>query len=195
MNRAGGDWRLKPGAAAIDAADPNDHPNADALGLLRNVGRPDAGPYEFGAKTPGGGAGPGPTPGAPSPGARRATRSKVRVLKVLNGRTLRVRGKHGKRFKVRLLGIRIPAARCGGRGATARLRALTGGKGKFVVLVRDPRARGARRQGPPPALRRAQAARHRADPRGQWPRADRRLEGPAQPSRQLQGRRAARQEP
>ena len=138
VDRADGDWRLKAGAAAIDAADPNDHPGTDALGLARNVGRPDAGPYEFGAKTPGGGTGPGS--GSPAPGARRATRTKVRVLKVLNGRTLRVRGKKGKRYTVRLLGIRIPAARCGGRGATKRLRKLTG-KGKFVVLVSDPRAR------------------------------------------------------
>jgi endonuclease YncB( thermonuclease family) len=142
VNRGAGDWRLKSGAAAIDAADPNDHPSSDAAGLLRNVGRPDAGPYEFGAKTPGGGAGPGSPSPSPSPGGRRATRSKVRVLKVLNGRTLRVRGKHGKRFRVRLLGVRIPVARCGGgRVAKARLRALTGGKGKFVVLVSDPRAR------------------------------------------------------
>jgi endonuclease YncB( thermonuclease family) len=142
VNRAGGDWRLEPGAAAIDAADPSDHPNLDAQGFTRAVGRaPDAGPYEFGAGPPTGSGGTG----QPAP-TRRATRRKVRVLKVLSGRTLKVRGTHGKPFKVRLLGVRLPSARCGGRGATARLRALTP-KGSFAVLVTDPKTRARDRHG------------------------------------------------
>ena len=53
VNPALHDWRLKAGAAAIDAADPADFPATDADGNGRPAGRgPDAGPYEFGASAP-----------------------------------------------------------------------------------------------------------------------------------------------
>jgi endonuclease YncB( thermonuclease family) len=153
VNRAAGDWRLEPGAAAIDAGDPGDHPALDAQGYSRSVGQaPDAGPYEFGAGPPTGSG------GGQTGGQRRATRSKVRVVKVLNGRTLRVRGKHGKRFRVRLLGVRLPSARCGGRGATARLRVLAP-KGRNVVMITDAKTRARDAQG----RRLAYVARSRLD--------------------------------
>lgn len=136
QNRAAGDWRLKPGAAAIDAGDPSDHPALDASGNVRPWGRaPDAGAFEYGSKPPG-----GASPGTPVSQPVAATRRKVRVLKILNGRTLRVRSKRGKKFKVRLLGVKLPGPRCGGRGAAARLRTLAP-KGRWVVVVTDPRAR------------------------------------------------------
>jgi endonuclease YncB( thermonuclease family) len=75
-----------------------------------------------------------------------AARRKVRVVKILNGRTLRVRTKSGRKFKVRLLGVKLPSPECGGRGAKARLRALAP-KGRWVVVVTDPRARTRDRHG------------------------------------------------
>jgi endonuclease YncB( thermonuclease family) len=45
-----------------------------------------------------------------------------------------------------MMGIKLPGPRCGGRGATARLRALAP-KRRWVVLVSDPRARGRDRHG------------------------------------------------
>ncbi len=54
------DWRLRPGAAAIDSADPADSPPTDRDGLGRN-GPPDAGAHEYG-----GGGGPPPDGEAPS---------------------------------------------------------------------------------------------------------------------------------
>lgn len=41
-----GDWRLKPRAAAIDAADPTQAPRRDATGKARDQ-RPDAGAFEY----------------------------------------------------------------------------------------------------------------------------------------------------
>ncbi len=46
VNPAKGDWRLKRGARAVDAADPRDHPRRDAAGTRRS-GRPDAGAFEL----------------------------------------------------------------------------------------------------------------------------------------------------
>lgn len=65
----GHDWRLKPGAAAIDAGDPGDFPATDALGATRPAGAaPDAGAYEFGASVGAGTPPPGPgaLPGKPT---------------------------------------------------------------------------------------------------------------------------------
>jgi hypothetical protein len=51
VNPAEHDFRLKAGAAAINAGDPKDFPRIDKAGLLRPVGRrPDAGAYEFRAR-------------------------------------------------------------------------------------------------------------------------------------------------
>jgi endonuclease YncB( thermonuclease family) len=136
QNPGAGDWRLKPGAAAIDAGDPGDHPSLDAAGNARPWGRgPDAGAFEFGSHPPGN--------AGQQVVSRSVTRRRARVLRVIDGRTLRVRMKGGRKRTVRLLGVKIPSRRCGGRHATARLRALTP-KGKFVVVITD---RSGRRRG------------------------------------------------
>jgi endonuclease YncB( thermonuclease family) len=133
-NPDAGDWRLKPGAAAIDAGDPQDHPPLDAAGNVRPWGgAPDAGAFEFGSQPPGNAGHQVVT--------RAATRHRARVLRVIDGRTLRVRMKRGGRKTVRLLGITVPGpSRCGGRLAAARLRALAP-KGRFVVVITDRRGR------------------------------------------------------
>jgi endonuclease YncB( thermonuclease family) len=137
-NPSRGNYRLRAGAAAIDAGDPHDAPATDAFGDVRPFGRaPDAGVDEYGSHPPGGSHG---TPGPSAPRTGSPTRRKARVLKVLNGRTLRVKIKGGHKRTVRLLGIKVPRAKCGGRFATARLRKLAP-KGKFVIVVRDRRAR------------------------------------------------------
>jgi hypothetical protein len=51
VNPAGHDWRLKAGAAAIDAGNPNDAPATDRNGYAR-IGAPDAGAHEYGATGP-----------------------------------------------------------------------------------------------------------------------------------------------
>jgi chitodextrinase len=61
VNPDAGDYHLRAGAAAIDAADPGNAPDADADGRSRS-GAPDAGAYEYG----GGAATPAPTP-TPTP--------------------------------------------------------------------------------------------------------------------------------
>ena len=142
-----GDWRLKPGAAAIDAADPGDHPATDAAGCPRPVGAgPDAGAYEFGSPSACAATGGGPPPsGDPSDGGAGIVRRRARVLGVIDGETLRVRlVSGGRRLKVRLAGVNAPprrgrssAARCGARKATSSLRRLTMGKrrGRRVTVV------------------------------------------------------------
>ncbi len=171
VDPAGGDWRLKSGATAIGAAHPSDHPATDAAGNARN-GAPDAGAFEHGTRDAGAGAGggapgtmPAPAPGGTGPGARR---QRVRVLRVLDGRTLRVRLKGGRRVPVRLLGLRPP--RCGRKGAAARLRALAS-PGFSVALVSDPAVSARDRRG----RRRAYVSRSRRDLgllliRGGWAR-------------------------
>jgi len=77
-------FRLKAGAPAINAADPNDHPALDRDGFVRDA-RPDAGAHEFGAGPPGIGPGtPGGPPGAGTPGRPRPrfrlTRLRPRVI-------------------------------------------------------------------------------------------------------------------
>jgi endonuclease YncB( thermonuclease family) len=146
VNRAAGDWRLKAGAAAIDAGDPADHPSLDALGHARPFGGgPDAGPYEFGAGPPGGSPGPGQPPSSSSPLA--AARRRARVLRVIDGRTLRVKLKGGRRVKVRLAGVAVPRQRsCGGRRAAARLRAMAP-KGSQVAVTFQTGAKARDRRG------------------------------------------------
>ena len=60
VDPAAHDWHLRPGAAAINAGDPNDHPSSDREGLLRS-GPPDAGAHEYGGlrPNPGGSGQPG----------------------------------------------------------------------------------------------------------------------------------------
>jgi endonuclease YncB( thermonuclease family) len=146
-NPAGGDYHLKPGAAAIDAADPGEAPPTDADGYARNVGAaPDVGAYEFGA-------GPASAPpaqqpaGAQPPGRRSFFRKRRgRLLRVVNAETLRVRLSGGRRRTVRLLGVnaprrngRTPTARCGAHRAEARLRAIVSKRHRIRLLV--PRGR------------------------------------------------------
>jgi len=130
MGQVLGDFRLKPGAAAIDAGDPNDHPALDALGNLRVAGRaPDAGPFEFGSHPPGGsGGGKGSSP-AKKHGPRWG-----RVLKVLDGRTLRVRLKGGRKLKVRLAGIAGAGKKRCGPSPRAKL-AFLAPKGSRVKIT------------------------------------------------------------
>jgi endonuclease YncB( thermonuclease family) len=155
VDPAGGDWRLKSGATAIGAAHPDDHPATDAAGHARDRA-PDAGAFEHGtggAAGGGGATGTVPAPGATRPGARK---QRVRVLRVLDGRTLRVRLEGGRRIAVRLLGIRPP--RCGRRLAGARLRGLAPA-GHSVALISDPAVSPRDRRG----RRRAYVTRSRRD--------------------------------
>lgn len=117
------DWRLKPGAAAIDAGDPRDYPATDALGAGRPAGAaPDAGAYEFGgvpvsAALPGPGALPGngsadaPTGAAATDAAQAALRSTqgpagrgieaaVRQLAFVRGRVVGVLGNDSLRVRI-----------------------------------------------------------------------------------------------
>ena len=87
--------------------------------------------------------------GAPSPRASASAKSReaVRVQRVVDGDTLKVRLADGRRQRVRLVGIDTPETKkpdtpvqCGGPQATALMRRLVldrGGRGVQVVLVRD----------------------------------------------------------
>lgn len=91
----------------------------------------------------GDGAAPAPDAGARSP--ERARRAAGRVVRVVDGDTLRVRLRSGRERSVRLIGIDAPerrssgsAAECGARAATKKMRRL--------ALRRRPRGSAARRQ-------------------------------------------------
>ena len=72
-------FRLKAGAPAINAADPDDHPALDRDGFARD-GRPDAGAHEFGAGPPGSGPGtPGGQPGGGTPGRAKPRFTSIRL--------------------------------------------------------------------------------------------------------------------
>ena len=146
VNAAAGDFHLKPGAAAIDAADPAEAPATDADGYARSVGSaPDAGAYEFGA-----GPSRGPTapadPGAGQRAARKLAVRRGRLLRVIDAETLRVRMPSGRRRTVRLLGVNAPQGRsCGADGAAKRLRRIAakapGGRKAKLLVPRGKRAR------------------------------------------------------
>ena len=83
-------------------------------------------------------------PPAPAPAARPAT---ARVVRVVDGDTLKVRLTTGPIVTVRLIGIDTPETRkpgtpvqCGGPNATARMRTLAfrNGTGRSVTLSSDP---------------------------------------------------------
>jgi hypothetical protein len=81
VNPAAHDWHLKPGAAAIDFADPTDSPTTDRDGFARDVGPPDAGAYEFGAG-PKSGVPPAPAPAtAPKILSARLSKRTICVLR------------------------------------------------------------------------------------------------------------------
>lgn len=86
---------------------------------------------------------PPPAPPAPPPAAQTAT---ARVVRVIDGDTLKVRLTTGQTANVRLIGIDTPETRkpgtpveCGGPQATARMKqlALSRGAGRSVVLTSD----------------------------------------------------------
>ena len=146
-------FRLRAGAPAVNAADPNDHPATDRDGFVRDS-RPDAGAHEFGAGPPGAGPGnpPGPSVGTPKrrprprfrsarlrprvickrarrscPGAARlslALSAKARV----SVRVRRMRAGHKRRLvHSRKLGL--------GKRRTARIRADGLVRGRYRVIV------------------------------------------------------------
>jgi len=90
-----------------------------------------------------------PTPTAtPSPTPRTAgTRRSARIVRVIDGDTLRVRLSSGQQITVRLIGVDTPetkrpgvAVECGGTAASALMRqiAFRRGRGRQVTLVGDP---------------------------------------------------------
>jgi endonuclease YncB( thermonuclease family) len=88
---------------------------------------------------------PPPTPPASTTAA--AVTAKARVVRVIDGDTLKVKLVTGQTVTVRLIGIDTPetvkpgtAVECGGRNATARMRklALRNGVGRSVTLTSDP---------------------------------------------------------
>jgi endonuclease YncB( thermonuclease family) len=94
---------------------------------------------------------PPPAPATPPPpppaSAPTAVTAKARVVRVIDGDTLKVKLASGQAVTVRLIGIDTPetvkpgtAVECGGRDATARMRrlALRNGKGRAVTLTTDP---------------------------------------------------------
>ena len=95
-----------------------------------------------------GAAGPPPTPATPHPPPiASALTATARVVRVIDGDTLKVRLATGRRVTVRLIGIDTPetvkpgtAVECGGRSATARMKklALRNGVGRRVTLTTDP---------------------------------------------------------
>ena len=92
---------------------------------------------------------PAPPPPPPPPPASEAAAqtAKARVVRVIDGDTLKVRLATGQSATVRLIGIDTPetrkpgtAVQCGGADATARMKklALRKGKGRSVTLTTDP---------------------------------------------------------
>jgi endonuclease YncB( thermonuclease family) len=87
---------------------------------------------------------PTPAPAAPAPSTQSAT---ARVVRVIDGDTLRVRLTTGQNANVRLIGIDTPETRkpgtpvqCGGPDATSRMKklAMRNGRGRTVTLTSDP---------------------------------------------------------
>jgi endonuclease YncB( thermonuclease family) len=84
-----------------------------------------------------------PAPAPQSPAAKRS----ARIVRVIDGDTLRVRLSSGPQITVRLIGIDTPetkrpgvAVECGGKEASAFMRqiAFARGRGRQVTLVQDP---------------------------------------------------------
>jgi endonuclease YncB( thermonuclease family) len=115
-------------------------------------------PCPCGAAT--GGVVPPPPPAAvppPAPASSAAAVSaKARVVRVIDGDTIKVKLATGQTVTVRLIGIDTPetvkpgtAVECGGRSATARMKqlALRNGVGRSVTLTSDPTQDAADRYG------------------------------------------------
>ena len=97
VDLAGHDWRLKAGAAAINAADPATAPATDRDGLTRN-GPPDAGAHEYGGRRPVQG---GRGQGGRGQGGRASRRLRIRRAHLMRSRICH-RARHGCRRAVRL---------------------------------------------------------------------------------------------
>jgi micrococcal nuclease len=92
--------------------------------------------------------GPATPPRVPAAPVKRAQTIPARVVGVVDGDTIKVRTRDGRRRTVRLIGLDTPETRkpgrgveCGGRQATAAMRRLVldrRGKGLAVVLTTDP---------------------------------------------------------
>ena len=89
---------------------------------------------------------PPPPPPPPAPAAAAQT-AKARVVRVIDGDTLKVKLATGQSATVRLIGIDTPetrkpgtAVQCGGADATARMKklAISNGSGRRVTLTTDP---------------------------------------------------------
>ena len=87
------------------------------------------------------------TPTATPAPARTPTRRSARIVRVVDGDTLRVRLGSGRQLTVRLIGIDTPETKrpsvpveCGGTRATATMQRLAfqRGRGRLVTLVGDP---------------------------------------------------------
>ena len=88
-----------------------------------------------------------PPPVAPAPSPVMASSDRARVVRVVDGDTLKVRLSTGQSARVRLIGIDTPETaragrrgECGSAGATARMKklALRGRVGRTVTLKSDP---------------------------------------------------------
>jgi endonuclease YncB( thermonuclease family) len=93
------------------------------------------------------GTAPTPTPTASPTPRPAATRRSARIVRVIDGDTLRVRLSSARQVTVRLIGIDTPetkrpgaAVECGGTQASAHMRriAFQRGRGRRVTLVSDP---------------------------------------------------------
>ena len=140
VDLGGHDWRLRAGAAAINAGNPNDYPPTDREGLLR-AGPPDAGAHEFG--------GIRPTPEGPGGPDVRGQRSRLLSVGLARHRICkraRRRCQRAVSLRVRLASrakvtVKIQRRRKGGWGTVKRLR-RTAGPGRIAFRIK---ARGLRR--------------------------------------------------
>ncbi len=130
-----GDFATQSDAQAHLAAHPGDPDGLDG----DHDGRAcDALPCPCGAT-----AAPAPAPASTTS----PTSVSARVVRVIDGDTLKVRLADGRTVSVRLIGIDTPETRkpgtpveCGGRAATAEMKklALRNGRGRLVTLTTDP---------------------------------------------------------
>jgi hypothetical protein len=156
------DWRLKPGAAAINAGNPLDFPLSDREGLLRN-GLPDAGAHEFGGirafNPPAPGGGPGGGPGTRRRGLlRKASLSRhvickrprrrcpgsarLRVVLAAKARlTITLKHRHSTRFRNAERFFTVKRLRLKGKSGAnkmrIRARGLPRGRYRLIVTARN----------------------------------------------------------
>jgi hypothetical protein len=130
-DRGAHDWRLRPGAAAIDAADPGMSPALDRDGKAR-VGAPDAGAHEYGDPPPSAPGGSPSAPGGAPAGAFGLARTSFTRKRICRNPSRRC--KRTTTLRVRLTGpgrVTVRLKRKGHRGRTFVRNAGTG-----VVRIR-----------------------------------------------------------